>query len=361
MSKWKLLKSAITGKPDINTDTDDVSIHRFKGFEVVSKRKVIWKGFNLQINMKPVETDGVSEQCSCGADQGRNKADDPFKDCCQVCSSRIQHFDDFLNNSYEFLSGTDIQESLIQVECTGETPHLERLEQLIREGERLKKYRLQHLKKTFVNCNRTENAIAKSSDGALNSLKAAFYIQAASLESSSQSCQYCVYDLTYGSLESDRDSFSERRFDEIFFEENLIGNESRKCYFSDKQNTVRNGSTSNAETGGENNIKEEVDPHISQIVNPIPDLAHGGREQGRDREHEESFDRVYSIFTREQGPSTRVKGSGLFSHSLYGVDNTGACDELLVTSKAAVAGICMIRICQSRCASITSDSLHCVD
>lgn len=347
MSKWKLLKSAITGKPDINTNSDDVSIHRFKGFEVVAKRKVIWKGFNLQISMKPAETDGVSEQCSCGADQGRNRADDPFKNCCQVCSSRIHHFDDFLNNSYEFLSAADVQESLLQVECTGETPHVERLEQLIKEGVRFKKYRLRHLKREFVNCNKTEYAIAKSSDGALNSLKAAFYIQAASLESSSQSCQYYVYDLTYGSLEMHRDSLSERSFYEMFYEEILIGNESRKCYFSDEQNSARNGSTSNVETGGEKNNKEMADQHLSQIINPKPDLAQTGREQERESECEESFDRVCSIFTREQGPSTRVKGSGLFSHSLYGVDNTGVCDQLLITLMVAVAGICMIRICQS--------------
>jgi hypothetical protein len=46
MSKWELLKSAISGKCDTNK-CRDVSIHRFTGFEVIKKEKIIWKGFEL--------------------------------------------------------------------------------------------------------------------------------------------------------------------------------------------------------------------------------------------------------------------------------------------------------------------------
>jgi hypothetical protein len=352
MSKWALLRSAITGKPDVKTDTDDVSIHRFKGFEVIAKRKVIWKGFKFQISMKPAETDGVSEQCMCGADQDRNRADDPFKSCCQVCCRRIKLFEDFLNSSYLFLSATEIQEGLLQVECTSETSHFELLEQLIKQGEGLEKYRLQHLKREKLNCNRPDNAAVKSSEGIVNSLKAAFYIQAVSLEASSRSCQYYVYDLQFGNLGMNCDAISERFIRKIFHEEIQKGKESMKCDFSDEQNA--SGSTSKVDIGGERNTAEVNHRHISYIADPKSNSAQVEREQeiegggsgrGGGTEPESRGSNAVSvsmsIFTREQAPSTRVKESGLLSHYLHGVDNTGACDQLLTVLMVAVTGVWM--------------------
>lgn len=341
MSKWALLKSAITGNPDVKTDADSISIHRFKGFEVIAKQKVIWKGFKLQICMKPAETDGVSEQCSCGADQGRNRADDPFKNCCEVCCGRIQHFEDFLNMSYKFLSATDIQESLIQVDCTGETPHLELLEQLIKQGKGLKKYRLQNSKRENVNCNRTQNANVKSSEGTTSYLEAAFYIQAASLESSSRSCQYYVYDLTFENLGINCDPFSESAIRKILYEETLKGKESRKCDSSDEQDSASTVSSNRAETGVERNNIEVEHPHVSynidyKLNSAQVERGRGGGGRGDENENKVASLTSMSVFTREQTPTARVKGPGLLSHFLHGVDNTGACDQPLITSMFVV-------------------------
>jgi hypothetical protein len=353
MSKWALLRSAITGKPDVKTDTDDISIHRFKGFEVIAKRKVIWKGFKLQISMKPAETGGVSELCLCGADEDRNRADDPFKSCCQVCCQRIKLFENFLNSSYLFLSATEIQENLLQVECPSETSHFELLEQLIKQGEGLEKYRLQHLKREKLICGRTEKASVQSSEDTVNSLKAAFYIEAVSLESSSTSCQYYVYDLKSGNLGMNCDAISERSIRKIFHEEILKGNESIKCDFSDKQNSACSGCGSKEEIGEEGNNTEVNHLHINHTAGPKPNSAQvereqererggeggrGGREGGEEPESEgiSSVSVSVSIFTREQAPSARVKGSGLLSHYLHGVDNTGACDQPLNALVVAV-------------------------
>ena len=43
MSKWTLLKAAISGKNDSKDEGRDVSIHRFSGFDVLAKRKIIWR------------------------------------------------------------------------------------------------------------------------------------------------------------------------------------------------------------------------------------------------------------------------------------------------------------------------------
>ena len=53
MSKWTLLKAAISGKNDRKDEGIDVSIHRFSGFDVLAKRKIIWQGFQLNLLIKP--------------------------------------------------------------------------------------------------------------------------------------------------------------------------------------------------------------------------------------------------------------------------------------------------------------------
>jgi hypothetical protein len=272
------------------------------------------------------------------------------------------------------LSATEIQEGLLQVECTSETSHFELLEQLIKQGEGLEKYRLQHLKREKLNCNKPDNTTVKSSEGIVNSLKAAFYIQAVSLEASSRSCQYYVYDLQLGNLGMNCDAISERFIRKIFHEEIQKGKESMKCDFSDEQNS---GTTSKVEIGGEGNTAEMNHRHISRRISYIADpksksaqvereqeIERGGRGGGEGAEPESRGSNAVSvsmsIFTREQAPSTRVKESGLLSHYLHGVDNTGACDQVLTVLMVAVTHIWMtcivsITMCHSHFRSI---SLH---
>jgi hypothetical protein len=63
MSKWELLKSAISGKCDTN-NCKDVSIHRFTGFEVIKKEKIIWKGFELHFDNSINRIGGTSNGTS---------------------------------------------------------------------------------------------------------------------------------------------------------------------------------------------------------------------------------------------------------------------------------------------------------
>ena len=53
MSKWTLLKAAISGKTDRKDEGQDISIHRFSGFDVLAKRKIIWQGFQLNLLIEP--------------------------------------------------------------------------------------------------------------------------------------------------------------------------------------------------------------------------------------------------------------------------------------------------------------------
>jgi hypothetical protein len=55
MSKWALLKSSLGGKRD---NESAASIHRFDGFQMLSKKKKLWPGYHFQHSMSLDAADG---------------------------------------------------------------------------------------------------------------------------------------------------------------------------------------------------------------------------------------------------------------------------------------------------------------
>ncbi len=93
MSRWKLLKSAIAGKRDSESL---VSIHKFNGFAVCERKKVIWKGFMFRIAVDKTVTS--PEQLLCSIHQYLTEVD--TCECLVVVfasdSTSVHHVDKIL-------------------------------------------------------------------------------------------------------------------------------------------------------------------------------------------------------------------------------------------------------------------------
>ena len=70
MSKWDLLKAQLGGKRD---NTSQASIHRFHGFEIFLKKKVIWQGFVFHREIERRE--------GCTVENALNAC----VECCMAC------------------------------------------------------------------------------------------------------------------------------------------------------------------------------------------------------------------------------------------------------------------------------------
>ena len=76
MSKWSLLKAALSGKREHSSSE---SIHRFEGFQLVKPTKVFWRGFVL---VRSVTLNGDNIECS-----------DEIKELIENCNSFLEDMD----------------------------------------------------------------------------------------------------------------------------------------------------------------------------------------------------------------------------------------------------------------------------
>ena len=61
MSKWSLLRSSLNGRRDHD---NEVSIHCFKGFNLINRKKILWKGLQLQFNVSSSSSDDNDDRSS---------------------------------------------------------------------------------------------------------------------------------------------------------------------------------------------------------------------------------------------------------------------------------------------------------
>ena len=61
MSKWSLLRSSLNGRRDHD---NEVSIHCFKGFNLINRKKILWKGLQLQFNVSSSSDDNDDNNSS---------------------------------------------------------------------------------------------------------------------------------------------------------------------------------------------------------------------------------------------------------------------------------------------------------
>ena len=291
MSRWSLLKAAIVGKVDDKSSLNDVSIHRFTGFEVIKKQKCIWKGFQLHVglaihqnfeeNVKDLNNLFVREKI----DMDHYNIIHEYINNNQIQGtflSTVAQLQDFIGCSYEFLRTVDCAECLIIANLKGESSDITRLIDTIKKGELRNIYHIKSIElglEEYMPHNDQSNSMSTCSKDQkyMHLLNIEFYIQSPTVyESSSRSCQYFTYLLI---LEDNPES---RHADE----------KSHKFHLSQ-----------NAKS-----IEQEIEINQPRFSLHVP----------QNRTY-----RTIHILTKEPSLSNRMSCAGLLSHKLHGVDNTG--------------------------------------
>ena len=291
MSRWSLLKAAMVGKVDGKSSLNDVSIHRFTGFEVIKKQKCIWKGFQLHVGLAIHQNldENVKDLNNLF---GKEKIDMNHYNIIHGCIhnnqrqstflSTVAQLQDFIGCSHEFLRTIDCAECLIIANLKGESSDITRLIDTIKKGELRNIYHIKSIKggleESMPHYNQSNSMSTCSEDQQyMHLLNIEFYIQSPTVyESSSRSCQYFTYELIL------EDSPESRHADE----------ESHKF-------------------------------HLSQNAKPIEEETEINQPKFSLRVPQNRPYRTIHILTKEPSLSNRMSCAGLLSHKLHGVDNTG--------------------------------------
>ena len=294
MSRWSLLKAAILGKIDDKSSLNDVSIHRFRGFEVIKKQKCIWKGFQLHVGLSTYKNlyDDIRDETYVID----NEIVDA--DCNNIIYGNILHshrqstflstiaqLQEFIGYSYKFLAAIDCAECLIIANFKGESSDLTRLIDMIEKGELRNIYRIKSIggdiEETIPQDDQNSSASTCNQDQSNQHISnIEFYIQASTVyESSSRSYQYFTYELILKDITDSR--HADEQCPELCLSEHL-----KLTKDSEKESEARN---------------QRFSLHTPE---------------------DHSYRKIH-ILTKEPSLSNRVSCAGLFSHKLHGVDNTG--------------------------------------
>ena len=349
MSKWTLLKAAITGKNDRKDEGRDISIHRFLGFTVIPKRKIIWQGFQLNVIIEPEDlisignatirmgTDASTTQTLCWSTSAkRDIATSALKE--ESCSLKnMERFKEFITNSYGFLSAIDCKECLLVINSVDSISNIDMLERIIMDNVARTEFRRQSLSIEFA----PEHSATTGDRMML--LRGAYYIYN-SLLGSSKSCQYFVYDLPICSREAEALKVEEGSREEdhqinLSVSSPLLASSKEEKISSPVQiiqetNNTSEVSIKNLTTHSIIPINGSISKNIDETinVNGVCEVRDSSKKLVKKQEQDQELDlslddeivyRMSRIFTREESPSRKVSGSGLLSHLIHGVDNTG--------------------------------------
>lgn len=383
MSKWTLLKAAISGKNDSKGDGRDVSIHRFSGFNVLAKRKIIWQGFQLNLLIEPknvlenreasvrevadvsvIQNDKNNWNCTSTAEKNTSLG---LKEELRSCGD-IEQLKDFIKNAYEFMSAVGCRECLLAIKIVDSALNINKLEDILMKYEARNDIRRQNVSKEFTKEHSSSSSVILSpSEDGMMLFQGAYYIQSSSSSSSSsstvelsKSCQYFVYDLPDQVKNDEVEIF---RVDA----QQSKGEEGHQSILSllsaGPQPTSLSSATSSSSSSSstkekmaplpvdnttdiantekknqkdsriniiDENIAQKKDGMIQLNLNTLSDHRHTHKQHSSDPESEliPEFDaeivyRMPCIFTREESQSRKISGSGLLSHLIHGVDNTG--------------------------------------
>lgn len=144
MSRWSILKDAIHGK---SRSTNNLSIHRFDGFNFLAKKKAIWLGFELNID----QSMSVSE---------------------------------ILETFHQFMSDVDSSECILVLESSG--TNVSSTLQLIEECKLVSNFRIERISTSTRQSDRGE---------LVPHVVARMYLTDDVLKPSLRSCEYWTYDL----------------------------------------------------------------------------------------------------------------------------------------------------------------------
>ena len=328
MSKWALLKSAILRRSDLEVDNRVASIHRFEGFEVVKTRKIIWNGFQLEVDINSEEKPFRAVDNDMAGDREITDSEKSDGYCCSTDTLEC-----FVKDAKRFMSTIDCQECLlvVNVNIKGQLNSLSSLENMINQGAERKDFRLQYLHENRENLFSLISDGSDSADTMASTARAAFYLKNSSTECSSKACQYFSYDLQVQPRHADPDPLISFRDGDVHV---LPESCTHKCTIEEQIGTfVMNGSLSCSREEAFESLKKHcrrVGHQSTQQNMPDSSSLHSSESAADERTGLAAFPSPspspsvqLCVLTKEQGQSGRVRGSGLFSHHLHGVDNTG--------------------------------------
>lgn len=349
MSKWTLLKAAISGKIDDKDGTRDISIHRFSGFTVIPRMKIIWQGFQLNVIMEPgnlleiaiapmrVERDDPSAY-------NTSLATCPAEEILELRSLRIlDRLKEFVKHSYEFMSAVDCTECLLVINLIDSHTEIVKLKEVLLDYEAKNEFRKQSLMEVFAEEHSATFPPPEEKDRVIR-FRGAYYIHKSSTDLST-SCQYFVYDLPMtfedeetlkeeaASQQGDHQSISSVRgplpSSSLGVEAKIVlSAESLSYTKKDNRTTNKNRNAPDIMNNNNNHCSREISDEIFDVTAVLdPPYSTYEEESLKSELDPGSGDRtVYRmprIFTREESQSRKVSGKGLLSHLIHGVDNTG--------------------------------------
>ena len=347
MSRWSLLKSAISGKPNNNSDEKNVSIHRFQGFDIIKKRKYIWQGFQLEmcwteddegadINDENTEIsdvviieegEGITNDINdCLSNHSCVKCNDENESmyCCSV--DLFEKFQIYLKNARKFLFETDCPECVVimNFKSRKEKNILQLLEKIKDSETNIEnKY---SIKSVFNGLNILENTENEKNflhcEKNIYFLNIELYVRTLASERAYQACQYFRYDVVVGDEEEGG------LMNKTAENENENGNGDVNIY-NDNENENENKIRVDHCKNGNDINNNDLNDHES-IKNIEEDNARSKGEnnaQNNKKIIKENTivrtSRTFNLITKEQSLVNRATKAGLLSHALHGVDNTG--------------------------------------
>ena len=344
MSKWALLKSAILGRSDIEVDNSVASIHRFKGFEVVERRKIIWNGFQLVLD---IDSEGTSFGAADNDMAGDREITDHEESDSYCCSTNTLGC--FVKDARRFMSLIDCQECLLVVNFNSQLNSLIPLENMINEGVERGDFRIQYSPENGGNIFSLISDGSACADNTMPPARTAFYLKNASAECSSKGCQYFSYDLkvptrcadplisfTDGdvpvlptscaqecTIEEQTGAIDASGFmcctrDQAFLSlKNHCRRVSRQTTHTNLPDSSLSPPPSSSSSFASIHSEQHSDLSLSSASAAAAECA------GIADSNPDSDSIQLCVLTKEQGQSGRIHGCGLFSHHLHGVDNTG--------------------------------------
>lgn len=346
MSKWALLKSAILGRSDIEVDNRVASIHRFEGFEVVERRKIIWNGFQLVLNIDSEGTSFGAADNDIAGDREITDYEESDSYCCNTNTLGC-----FVKDARRFLSLIDCQECLLVVNSNSHLNSLVLLENMINEGVERGDFRMQYSPENRGNTFSLISDGSACADKTISAARSAFYLKNSSAECSSKACQYFSYELKVPTrcsdplisfadgdvpvlptscvqvctIEEQTGTIDSSGFmcctrDQAFLS---LKNHCRRVSHQTTHTNLPDSSLSPPPSSSPSSASIHSEQHSDLSLSSAAAAAAECAGIADSNSDSDSDSIQLCMLTKEQGQSGRVHGSGLFSHHLHGVDNTG--------------------------------------
>jgi hypothetical protein len=133
-SRWSLLRQSISGGKSNHNNDNNISIHRFKGFNVMEQKKMLWKGFEIDFiysnnndllsSLPPTKTLNINENIEFKSIPESNLKPieiSSLESLISICNSFMENTIDTTEVISNIIAEGDIDtiqlKSIIEIEC----------------------------------------------------------------------------------------------------------------------------------------------------------------------------------------------------------------------------------------------------